>query len=118
MIYLDIDKTQIPCTLQVMLPTRERSLNRVRLYDLEIRYNLQHDFFVIDIKRNDETLVFGQKLVLNKSVYADYSDMRLPLVDIVPRNRPGQKGDVTFENWGDTVLLAVEGEGLAYVMET
>ena len=118
MIYLDIDKTQIPCTLQVMLPTRERSLNRMRLYDIEVRHNLQHDFFVIDVAIGGVKLVLGQKLVLNKSVYADYSDMRLPLVDIVPRNRPGQKGDVTYGNWGDTVLLAVEGEGLEYVMET
>lgn len=118
MIYLEIDKTQIPCTLQVMLPTRERSLNRMRLYDIEIRHNVQHDFFVIDIAVGGVKLVLGQKLVLNKSVYADYSDVRLPLVDIVPRNRPGQKGDVTYENWGDTVLLAVEGEGLEYVMET
>lgn len=118
MIYLEIDKTQIPCALQVMLPTRERSLNRMRLYDIEVRHNLQHDFFVIDVAIGGVKLVLGQKLVLNKSVYADYSDMRLPLVDIVPRNRPGQKGDVTYENWGDTVLLAVEGEGLSYVMET
>lgn len=117
MIYLEIDKTQIPCTLQVMLPTRERSLNRMRLYDIEVRHNLQHDFFVIDVAIGGVKLVLGQKLVLNKSVYADYSDMRLPLVDIVPRNRPGQKGDVTYENWGDTVLLAVEGEGLEHVME-
>lgn len=118
MIYLEIDKTQIPCTLQVMLPTRERSVNRMRLYDIEIRHNVQHDFFVIDIAVGGAKLVLGQKLVLNKSVYADYSDMRLPLVDIVPRNRPGQKGDVTYENWGDTVLLAVEGDGLSYVVET
>lgn len=118
MIYLEIDKTQIPCTLQVMLPTRERSVNRMRLYDIEIRHNVQHDFFVIDIAVGGVKLVLGQRLVLNRSTFSMYSDIRLPLVDITPRNRPGQKGDVTYKNWGDTVLLAVEGEGLEYVMET
>lgn len=118
MIYLDIDKTQIPCTLQVVLPTKERTLNPMRLYDIEIRHNLQHDFFVVDISRNDEKLVLGQKLVLNRPAFASYNDVRLPSVDIVPRNRPGQKGDVAYANWGDTVLLALEGEGLSYVMET
>lgn len=108
--FIEVYKEQVPYTMQIALPSRLKGGNGTRMYDFTIDYNNTHDFFTLTIEVDEKLLVLSEKMVLNRSLLEDYQDERLPSIDLVMRNRPGQRGEVNYENMGDTVLLMVEGE--------
>lgn len=104
--FIEVFKEDTPYIMQIPLNNGTDDGDGTTLYDVEVNYNHSHDFFALSIGIDGESLLSGERLVLNRPIASNYDNA--PSVDIVPRNRPNQKGDVIYENMGDTVLLAVE----------
>lgn len=105
--YIEVFKDQTPYIINVPLPSKLDEGDGTLLYDLEFNYNIKHDFFTLSVSQNGNKLASGEKLVINRPV--SISGLLAPSVTLIPRNRPGQRGEVNYNNMEDTVLLAVEG---------
>lgn len=108
--YIEVFKDSTPYVAQVPLRAKTDIGDGTRLYDIEINYNTRHDFFTISVACDSADIITGEKLVLNRPIKM-YCELA-PTDVLIPRNRPGQRGNVNYKNMGDTVLLAIErGEG-------
>lgn len=97
--YLPINKEDIPYRFEVEL--------RGEIFEFEIHYNAEHDFFTIDIFKNNEVLAHGEKLVYGQTLFSGIADTRFPKVDIIPRDESGNETMITFDNFCKTVFLEV-----------
>lgn len=97
--YLPIEKENIPYRFDIALP--------VEIYTFEIRYNATHDFFTVDLFKEDEALVLGEKVIYGVPLFQDVYDRRFPAPTIVPLDESGNEQRITFENLGVTVFLVV-----------
>lgn len=97
--HLPIEKENIPYRFDIALP--------VELYTLEIRYNHIYDFFTIDLMKDDEVLVLGERIIYGVPLFEDVYDRRFPAPTIIPLDESGNEQQVTFQNFGETVFLVV-----------
>lgn len=97
--YVPIEKENVPYRFEIELGTE--------LFEWEVRYNHMHDFFTVDLYKNEEPLVYGEKIVYGIPLFQDVYDQRFPAPTIVPIDEAGIENTVTFENLGKTVFLAV-----------
>lgn len=77
------------------------------IYTFELQYNADYDFFTIDCLLNDEVIVYGEKLVLNKPLFANLSNRLLPQELITPVDASNTEARITFTNLGETIQLQV-----------
>ena len=97
--YIEIDKEAIPYRFEIELGGE--------LFEMEIKYNQRFDFFTVDLYRDDELLLAGQKIVYGQPLFPDY-DNRFPKVPIIPMDESGTPIDrITYDNFGESVLLLV-----------
>lgn len=76
------------------------------VFTFEIDYNVAYDFFAMDVYLGEDPIVLGQKLVLNRSLFAEVVDTRIPDgLDIIPRSNTEQR--ISWDNFGDKVQLEV-----------
>lgn len=97
--HIEIEKDLIPYRFDMALADE--------LFTFEVNYNDRFDFFTIDIEKDGEPLVHGQKVSLNRPLFSSLNDERLPKVYIIPLDESGEQIRVTYENLGDTVFLFV-----------
>lgn len=77
------------------------------VFVIELHHNSEHDFFTLDLTKNGEVLVFGEKLVYGQRLFEIYQDERFPKVALVPKDKAGNDDRITYENLGETVFLYV-----------
>lgn len=94
--YVDIDKDELPYALEMDLGG---------FYKLEFHYNAAFDFFSVDLFKNDEPLLLGEKLILNRPLFNNSVHIDIPYMLLVPMDRAGTATRITYDNFGDTVLL-------------
>ncbi|OAH53903.1 hypothetical protein AWH48_11585 [Domibacillus aminovorans] len=100
MIYLPIEKDMIPEEFQIELGAER--------FVMGINYNEDHDFFTVDLYDQDrEPIVLGEQLRLNKPLWSDLSDSRLPAPTLIPT---GQEEKITYDNFMVTTFLIVDQE--------
>ena len=99
--YLPIDKESIPYRFDIELSNE--------IYTFEIHYNERFDFFTVDLLKNEDVLAYGEKVVFNQPLFANLKDDNFPVEEIVPRTEGGQIEEVTYNNFYETVFLAIEG---------
>lgn len=58
---IDIDKNNLPERFDIELGAE--------LFSFEVNYNETGDFFTIDLYKNDEPLVLGEKIMLNQPLF-------------------------------------------------
>ncbi|MDR4997897.1 phage baseplate plug family protein [Brevibacillus parabrevis] len=97
--YIEIEKEQIPYRFEI-------DLSGV-VFTLEANYNSEYDFFTVDVERDGEVLITGNKLVYGVPLFSYSSDERLPQVEIVPYDEAGITQEVTWSTLGETVFLYV-----------
>lgn len=97
--YIPIEKENIPYRFEIEL--------EAEIFEMEIRYNDLYDFFTIDLYKDGEPLVYGEKVVYGVPLFQDVRDLRFPAVDIVPMDEAGLENQVTYENFQKTVFLTV-----------
>lgn len=97
--YIEIEKENIPYSFEMDFGAET--------FELEIRYNDTFDYFTIDLYKDGEILVYGEKIVYGVPLFDDYYDQRFPAPTIIPLDESGNETSVTFENMNDTVFLMV-----------
>jgi hypothetical protein len=96
---IDIDKQKIPYRFEISLSNA--------LYEMEFHYNPEFDFFTVDLYRNKEVLVYGEKLLYGIPLFKDITDARLPAVGLIPLDESGHSIEVNAQTLGETVFLFV-----------
>ncbi|MFZ0578948.1 MAG: hypothetical protein WAM41_15730 [Psychrobacillus psychrotolerans] len=95
--YIEIEKELIPYRFEIELG--------VELFEMEINYNLVHDFFTIDLHKDDEVLVYGEKITYGVPLFEEVFDSRFPGPTIIPIDESEREQRVTYENLNETVFL-------------
>lgn len=95
--YIEIEKALIPYRFEVELGAE--------LFLIEIRYNELHDYFTLDLQKDGEVLVYGEKLVYAMPLFSEVFDSRYPAPAIIPLDESGKETRVTYENLNKTVFL-------------
>ena len=95
--YIEIEKELIPYRFEIELG--------VELFEMEINYNLVHDFFTVNLYKDDEVLVLGEKVTYGVPVFEEVYDSRFPGPTIIPIDESGIEQRVTYENLNETVFL-------------
>jgi hypothetical protein len=101
--HIEIEKDLIPYRFDIELADE--------LFTFEVNYNDRFDFFTIDLWKDGEVVVYGQKININKPLFSPLTDQRLPKVYIIPLDESGEATRVTYENLGETVFLFI-GEAI------
>jgi hypothetical protein len=97
--YIPIEKDNIPYRFEIEL--------EAEIFEMEIRYNGTYDFFTIDLYKDREPLIYGEKVVYGVPLFSNVRDLRFPVVTITPIDEAGLENQVTYENFQETVFLAV-----------
>ncbi len=86
-------------------------------YTFTFNYNAEGDFFTVDLTRNGEILVLGEKVVYGSPLFASYLDERFPLSPVIPVDLSAQSERVGWQELNESVFLftlsAVELEATA-----
>jgi hypothetical protein len=99
---IDVDKSSIPYRFEIPLAKV--------LYEIEFQYNPGFDFFTVDLYKNKEPLVYGEKVVYGMPLFHDFSDGRFPDVTITPFDESGKASEVNWQTLGETVFLFIEAK--------
>ncbi|MFJ7698903.1 phage baseplate plug protein [Lysinibacillus fusiformis] len=97
--YIDIDKIEIPYAFEIDLAGE--------VFEFEVNYNQAHDFFTVDLFKDDVALIIGEKLILNRLLFRNSVDIQLPKTQIIPKDRANSATRITYENLNETVFLYV-----------
>lgn len=97
--YIEIEKDLIPYHFEIELSNKE--------FGLEINYNHRFDFFTVDLYKDGVALVIGEKLVLNRPLFENVTNIDLPKIKIVPKDRANIESRITYDNLEATVFLYV-----------
>lgn len=84
-------------------------------YAMKLMYNEEFDHFTTSLYVVGEDgglndLILGEKLVLNKFLWSDFTPDSLPGTPIIPLDLSGIEKCITWENFGDTVFLYVDDD--------
>lgn len=88
----------------------------VETFILSFAYNDVDDFFTVSLLQPNETgenteMIMGEKLILNKPLWSDFTNLDLPGPQLVPMDLSGQEKRITWENFNKTVFLYVNNGG-------
>lgn len=97
--YIEIEKDLIPYRFEISLSDA--------VFTFEVHYNSEYDFFTVDLERDGEVLVTGNKLVYGVPLFTSCVDDRLPKEEIIPYDEAGIHQEVTWVTLGETVFLYV-----------
>ena len=79
-----------------------------RVYQIEVHYNAEGDYFTIDLYKNNKMIALGEKIVYDRSLFETYRDNRFPQVKIIPYDKNRKKDRVGYDELGEDVFLYVE----------
>lgn len=68
------------------------------------------DFFTVDLYKDKDPIVLGEKLVLNKPLFLSSQYRDIPVVDIIPFDLSGRAERITYDNFNDSVFLYMVGD--------
>lgn len=97
--YIDVEKENIPYRFDITLAEE--------IFTFEIHYNTEGDFFTVDLEKDGEVLVYGEKIVYYMPLFYDVQDGRFPKVPIVPFDESGNASRVGWDTLNETVFLYV-----------
>jgi hypothetical protein len=98
-VHLDIEKELLPYRFDMELADE--------LFTFEVQHNERFDFFTIDLKKDGETLVLGEKVMLNRVLFSLVADPRLPKVYLIPLDESGVESRVSYDNLGEKVFIYI-----------
>jgi hypothetical protein len=102
--YIDFDKEEVPVIFDIDLAEDT--------YTMGINYNQTNDFFSMDLWDTDgNVIVLGEKMMLNRPLFEDVVDERLPAPTLTAMDEAGNEKRVTYDNFGVTVFLFVDDIG-------
>lgn len=99
--YINIEKKLIPYSFDITLEGTT--------YTIDVNYNQLNDFFTLNLLRNGEVIVLGEKLVYGKPLFLSALHKEVPDVSIIPYDLSEKATEVTFDNLGENVYLYMVG---------
>lgn len=90
------------------IPYRFESIFNETLYIFELHYNSEFDFFTVDLSIEDDVIVYGEKLVYGQQLFKSLNDDTLP--KLTPIDPSGKHDRISYDNFGDTVILQLDNE--------
>lgn len=107
-------RTYIDVNVAILPELFEIELGGINVY-LGINFNDAEEFYTIDLYDNSmNPIILGEKLVYGRRLWADFTNPRIPAVDIMPFDEAQLENTVTPENFGKTVflyLMTLEDDG-------
>lgn len=100
--YIEIEKELIPYQFEIGLDGES--------FEFHVNYNQTHNFFTVDLYKNDEVLVLGEKLVYNQPLFTTATHKDIPNTVIVPFDLAGSVDRITFNNLNEEVFLFLVGD--------
>lgn len=97
--YIDIDKSKIPYSFEVVLANET--------FQFEVFYNVVGDFFTINLYKNHELVALGEKIVYGVDLFDNLKHLPIPKVTIRPFDTTGEAKRITYENMNEDVFLYV-----------
>ncbi|MGG0666972.1 hypothetical protein ABE073_00325 [Lederbergia citrisecunda] len=97
--YIAIETDLVPYRFDIELGTEK--------YEMRVRYNELHDYFTLDLLKDEEALVYGEKIVYGVPLFSEIYDSRFPAPMIVPMDESGKETRVSYDNLNKTVFLMV-----------
>src|SRR5690625_1441149 len=94
---LSINKEQIPYQFEYEYNDH--------LFTFEIHYNADYDFFTVDLYKNDELIVYGEKLVYGQQLFKSLNDSTL--TKLIPLDESENTDKITYDNFQKIVFLKV-----------
>lgn len=100
---IEIEKDLIPYNFDIELAGEE--------FNIEIFYNKTAGLFTATLMKEDEALCYNEPIIYGVELFADvYTSGKFPMISIVPLDQSGKETEVTWDNFGDTVLLTIDDE--------
>lgn len=100
--YIEIDKELVPYKFDITLVGET--------YTFDVKYNALKDFFTVNLYKNDEAIVLGEKLLYGKPLFLNCTHRDAPKVDILPYDLTEKTERITFENLNEQVFLFLVGD--------
>lgn len=100
--YINVDKSLIPYSFDITL--------KGETYTFEVNYNSLNDFFTLNLIKNGEIIVLGEKLLYGKPLFLTASYKDIPKIDIIPYDLAENTERITFENFNESVFLYLVGD--------
>lgn len=97
--YIDIDKDEVPYTFDLTLADET--------YTFTVKYNEHGDYFTIDLIKNDELIIEGERIVYAKPLFISSQYKDIPKVTILPFDLNDSVNRITFENFNEIVFLYI-----------
>lgn len=102
--FIEIEKSNIPCSFDITLGAEE--------FNLLFKYNKSVDLFTCTLSKDEQVLVYDEPLIYGVPLFKDiYNSDTFPCLDIVPYDESGEENTVTYNNFGEKVLLTIDDEG-------
>lgn len=95
--FIDIEKENIPYEFDTTIGGKA--------YTFHINYNAEYDYFTIDLYRNGELIVDGEKIVYGRPLFFSCTHLDVPAEPILPYDMAGIETQVTWDNLNNTVFL-------------
>ncbi len=95
--YINIDKNLIPYRFEIVIKNET--------YEFVVNYNRLHDFFTIDLYKNDVAVVLGERLIYGKPLFVSCLYKDIPKAVLIPYDASEKADRITFENMNEQVFL-------------
>lgn len=94
--YLSIEKTLLPVSMFVMVEGIQ--------YEFIFNYNYTYDFFTVTLRLDEQDIVTGEKMLIEKPLFTSY---KYPFEStcFIPYDLSEQAERITYDNFMDTVYL-------------
>lgn len=100
--YIDIDKDLVPYKFEISLLDET--------YTFNVEYNSMKDYFTVDLYKDSEIIVLGEKLIYGKPLFLTSLYKDIPKVRIIPLDLAGKAERISFENLNEEVFLFLIGD--------
>lgn len=102
--YIEIDPQLVPYQFDIDIEEDA--------FVFDVRYNDLYDFYTVDLYKNEQLLVAGEKLVYGQPLFAYLSSDVAPAPTIIPLDLAGRENKVNSITLNKTVFLILQnGDG-------
>jgi hypothetical protein len=95
--YVEIEKDLIPYEFDIVIGGKT--------YTFLLNYNAEYGFFTVDLHRNGNLIVAGEKIVYGRPLFFSCRHLEIPTIPILPYDMSGNEAQVTWDNLNETVFL-------------
>lgn len=101
---IEFDSSEVPVVFEIDLGGT--------IFLMGINHNFEFNFLTVDLYDVEGLpVVLGEKLVLDKPLFEDLIDERLPGPTIIPSDLAKNEESITIDNIGKTVFLYLDDGG-------